>query len=374
MSSLERKGEGEEAMAENRHVTLAAVAKAAGVAKSTASHVFTGKRVVAPETAERVRHAAAAMGYTGPSPLGRALASGRTHLIAVVTHALLEDPDTDPLSLAILDGLQREFAEAGYGTVLIPPITDESSRVLAHTVLYDGVVSVRRMVGFEETDPYLASRKVPWIALDGYMNEETAVYMDDAKATEELARRVIAAGHERIGIAAYTFAVEERPDGLTTFEELYASAPNNVKRRLDGFVRAGVEPVGVFRCGSVNRASGAAAAEALLGLEEPPTCILTVADVHAAGVIDHARRRGLRVPEDLSVTGFDAVPIAGLDGDEICSVTQDGVQKGRIVARRLLAMLAAEAVRREGGTPSPLGEPEELELPLRWGTTVATRE
>ncbi len=358
-------------MAENRHVTLAAVAKAAGVAKSTASHVFTGKRTVAPETADRVRRAAAAMGYTGPSPLGRALASGRTHLIAVVTHALLEDPDTDPLSLAILDGLQREFAQAGYGIVLIPPITDDASRELAHAVLYDGVVSVRRMVGFEETDPYLASRKVPWIALDGYMNEETAVFMDDAAATEELARRVIAAGHERIAIAGYTFAIEERPDGMTTLEELHATAPENVKRRLDGFARAGVSPVAVFRCGSVNRASGSAAGEALLGLDEPPTCILTTADVHAAGVIDYARSAGLRVPEDLSVTGFDAVSLAGLEGAVVCTVVQDGVEKGRIVARRLLAMLEAESVRRHGGTPRALGEPEELSLPIRWGTTVA---
>ncbi|WNM23552.1 LacI family DNA-binding transcriptional regulator [Demequina capsici] len=355
-------------MAEHRHVTLAAVAKAAGVAKSTASHVFTGKRVVAPETAERVRHAAAAMGYTGPSALGRALASGRTQLIAVVTHALLEDPDTDPLSLAILDGLQREFAQAGYGTVLIPPITDDASRDLAHAVLYDGVVSVRRMVGFEETNPYLESRHVPWIALDGYMTEEAAVVMDDAKATEELARRVLEAGHERIAIAGYTFSVEELPDGLTTFDELYEAAPTNVRRRLDGFVRAGVEPVAVFRCGTVARSSGEAAARALLEMEEPPTCILTTADVHAAGIIDYARRVGLRIPEDLSVTGFDAVTLGGLGGIELCTVVQDGMQKGRIVARRLLRMLEAE---REGRGGLELGDPEELPLPVRWGDSVA---
>ncbi|WP_084127362.1 LacI family DNA-binding transcriptional regulator [Demequina sp. NBRC 110054] len=359
-------------MSDHRHVTLAAVAKAAGVAKSTASHVFTGKRVVAPETAERVRRAAEAMGYTGPSALGRALASGRTHLIAVVTHALLEDKDTDPLSLAILDGLQREFAAAGYGIVIIPPITDEASRELAHAVLYDAVVSVRRMVGFEETDPYLASRKVPWIALDGHMNEEGAVRMDDAAATEELARRVLAAGHTRIALAGYAFAVEERPDTLTTFDELYAIAPENVQRRLDGFIRAGVEPMAVFQCGSVTRASGEAAGEALLGLDEPPTCVLTTADIHAAGIIDYARRAGVRVPEDLSVTGFDAIPLPGFDHGELCTIVQDGVEKGRIVARRLLRELDVANAVRAGEEPEPLGEPEELPLPIRWGTTVAT--
>lgn len=358
-------------VAEHRNVTLAAVAAAAGVAKSTASHVFTGKRAVAPETADRVRRAAAALGYDGPSALGRALASGRTHLVAVMTYAVLEDPDTDPLSLGVLDGLQREFAHAGYGTVLLPPITDEASRTLAHSVLFDGVVSVRRLVGFEETDAYLASRHVPWIALDGAMTEESAVTMDDAAATEKLARLVLEAGHTRIAIAGYTFATHEDADGMVPLEQLLAEAPANVVRRIEGFLRAGVEPVAVYRCGAVTRESGQHAARALLDLPQPPTAILTTADIHAAGIVDVARERGLSVPRDLSLTGFDAVPLAGLGDLELATVEQNGRAKGEIVARRMLAMLDRELAERDGLEIEPMPAVEELPLPVHRGGTIA---
>ncbi len=73
----------------------------------------------------------------------------------------------------------------------------------------------------------------------------------------------------------------------------------------------------------------------------------------------------------MAVTGVDAVNHAGLEGLEVCAVVQDGVQKGRIVARRLLAMLEQTAAEREGRPVQRLGEPEELELPVRWGNTVA---
>uniref|UniRef100_UPI0025C0E125 LacI family DNA-binding transcriptional regulator n=1 Tax=Demequina sp. TaxID=2050685 RepID=UPI0025C0E125 len=178
-------------MSERRPVTLADVAKAAGVAKSTASYAFSDPNRLSPATTQRVLDAAKTLGYSGPSALGRALASGRTSVVAVVTRALLESPDTDPFALRVVDGISRELASRGYGVLLLPPITDDATRRLHAGAIYDAAITVRRIDGIEETDAMLARRGVTWVRLDGTPDEERAVTIDAVTPSAQLLRALV---------------------------------------------------------------------------------------------------------------------------------------------------------------------------------------
>lgn len=357
-------------MSERRPVTLADVAKAAGVAKSTASYAFSDPSKLSPATTQRVHEAAHELEYAGPSALGRALASGRTSVVAVVTRALVESPATDPFSLRVIDGISRELASLGYGVLLLPPITDAATRTLHAHAIYDAAITVRRIDGIEETDAMLARRGVPWVRLDGSPDEHKAVASDATAPMAELLRALLDWGHERIATVTLRPTVEDAPpfflDGPAAREMidgLPASVPERVPRaRLEAFARVGIAPSHVAACPIVTREHAYEAGKRLLSLPpgDRPTAIVCQADVYAWGVADAARELGLRVPEDVSITGFDGLTEGVFAELDLTSVVQDGTQKGRLVARWVVLACAGPDV------PAPFGLP----LKVRWGSST----
>jgi DNA-binding LacI/PurR family transcriptional regulator len=341
------------------HVTLADVARAAGVAKSTASHVFAGSSKVTVATAQKVREAAAELGYAGPSAMGRAFARGSSHVVAVMTAALLEDQDTDPFALEIIDGLQREFAHLGYAVVLLPPITDESMHSLADYVVFDAVVTVRRTDGVDETDEYLRNRGVPWLSLDAYNNEHLAVTSDDAVAVKEVIDHMRGLGHEKIAVVTLLHDPSRPHYEFVEFDEIYEASHLNIRRRLDGITLAGLTPHAILKIGMVDSDNGYVAGKALLDLDDPPTAVVCFADVHAAGIVRAAHERGMKVPDDLSVSGFDGLPLYRFADLKLTTVIQSGVAKGRASARYVAKVLAGEE-------PTP----EKLTLEFRVGNST----
>jgi len=358
-------------MRAGRPVTLADVAREAGVAKSTASYAFSDPNRLAAATTLRVREAAERLGYSGPSALGRALASGRTSVVAVVTRALLEAPDTDPHALQVIDGLSRELAALGYGVLLLPPITDEATHKLHAGAMYDAAVTVRRIDGIPETDVMLAQRGVPWVRLDGVPDDDKAVAMDSVTPLTQILRSLIDGGHARIAAVALRLSLEDRgmqivdgPASAALIKDLPSSVAQRVPRdRLEAFARVGIAPSHIVSCSIVTREDGHAAGRALLSLpvHERPTAIVCQADVYAWGVIDAARELGLRVPEDVSVTGFDGLVGGVFDELNLTTVMQDGSTKGRLVARWVT--LAST------GPDDP--PPFDLPATVRWGSSTA---
>lgn len=354
----------------HRAVTLADVARAAGVAKSTASYAFSDPSRLAPATTARVLQAALELGYQGPSALGRALASGRTHVVAVVTKALLLAPEEDPFALQTIDGLSRELHELGYGVLLLPPIVNENAARLHAAAIYDAVVSVRRLTHLQETDAVLATRGVPWIRLDSGSDEYRAISGQDDAATADLLRHLAGLGHKRIAAVSLPFEggdVEplmfEGADVRELLNTLVQRVTPHVPRsRLRGFMGAGIVPTRVAVAAHTTYEAGHAAGLALLSVpaDERPTAIVCQADVFAWGVIDAARELGLQVPDDLSVTGFDGLSGGVFDSLQLTTVVQDGVLKGRLVARWIVECLDME------DDPPPAVMP----LTVRYGKTT----
>ncbi len=357
-------------MNERRPVTLADVAKAAGVAKSTASYAFSDPSRLSPTTTQRVLDSAQDLGYSGPSALGRALASGRTRVVAVVTRALLESSDTDPFALRVVDGISRELASRGYGVLLLPPITDEGTQRLHAGAMYDAAITVRRVDGIAQTDAMLAQRGVPWVRLDGTPDEDKAVTADAISPSMQLLKALRDWGHTRIATVTLPLELDEvLPvvlDGTAAkrlVDGMPYSVPQRVARdRLEAFARMGMLPSHIAPCPIVTRERAYVAGKELLSLppEQRPTAIVCQADVYAWGVSDAARDLGLRIPEDVSITGFDGLTEGVFAQLDLTGVVQDGTLKGRLIARWVT--LACE------GPDAP--PPFDLPLTVRWGSSA----
>ncbi len=300
----------------SRTPTLADVATAAGVSLSTASLAFSGNKPVSAATRERVVAAAAALGYSGPNPLARNLRRGRSGVVGVAL-GQLTPAFRDPAALAMLDAISEVLGAAGLGLLLMSD--DQHARLPLDAVIYD-------ICGRETWAAYddLVARGVPLIVVEGpSWPGATHIDIDHRGGSAALAAHLHGLGHRRV--ATMTLAAShpqrEREVGL---REVFADA------------------VVVGACDTDVAAAQALAAAWFEGRRDV-TALVCQSDVQAAGVVLEARRRGIRVPQDLSVAGFDGVATPWLDL-ELTTVVQPLASKGRRTAEAALSRIEGTAV------------------------------
>ena len=173
------------------------------------------------------------------------------------------------------------------------------------------------------------------------------VGIDDESAARGVADHLLGLGHERFGVVA--FGLAETPFSGFADHRRQASATFRVSRaRLAGYAAAleaaglSWEEVPVYECRGSSRALGREAADVLLSIEPCPTAILCLSDQLALGAIEVALGRGLSVPEDLSVAGFDDVPGSATSTPPLTTVHQDHAAKGGLAGRLLVAQFRGE--------------------------------
>jgi LacI family transcriptional regulator len=286
---------------QGRRVTLQDVADRAGVSLTTASRVVgDGPRRVAPRLADRVRKAAADLGYTA-NLQARAVATGQSTLIGMVVHdiadpyfssiaaGLIEAADARQLLVCISSTSATEAAEREYvalmraqrarAVILIGSRTDDEA---GREALRAEIAAFTRSGGRA-------------VAVGQDLLGVDTILPENAAGAEALARAMVALGHRR-------FAVLAGPRGLLTARD-----------RLDGF-RAGLAawsvPLEEARVihGAFSRDGGYEAMSAILAADRPlPGCVFAVTDVMAMGALARLRAGGLRVPADIALAGFDDI-------------------------------------------------------------------
>jgi DNA-binding LacI/PurR family transcriptional regulator len=338
--------------------TLAAVASRAGVSPSTASLAFAGSPRVTPATRDRVLAAAAELGYAGPDPLAASLRRGRSGVIGVLINERLLYAFRDPVAVQLLDGITEVLGEHGVGLLLLAGDAGRPADAQLARIPLDAAIFAT--CGLED-DPALGllqARGVPVVGVEGPVAEGVVLIdIDDRAGTAELAAHLRDLGHQRVA----TVAMPLRLDGTR--------GPVDAARRAGVHFRdvrhriAGVEdvfgPVPVLETASNAVDEGEIAGRVLLDVpaDQRPTAVVAQSDVLAAGVLQAAAGLGLRVPDDVSVVGFDGADLPWLPG-ELTTVVQPTDAKGRAAARAAMALVAGE-------------RPADLVLPvaLRVGTT-----
>ena len=341
--------------------TLVAVARAAGVAPSTASLAFSGTGPVSDETRARVLAAAAELGYDGPDPRARSLRRGRSGVIGVVMDDRLSDAFRDPVNVLTLDGIAEVAGEAGASLLLVrSPLDDERGAGPLVDAPMDAVVLVGCNVRVDPAVAVLRRRGIPVVAIEADDIEGAVpIQLDNREGSRRAAAFLRDLGHESVTVVTLPLDASHHR-GPMSAERFAAGAAHTTMERLRG-VR-GVYPDAVaIEAGGSSVEEGRIAGDLLFGPGGTrPTAVVAQSDLLAVGVISAALEAGLRVPEDVSVVGFDGIRVDDslLHRSPIRQLTtlvQPFVQKGQAAARAALAML-------EGASPEGASFRSELRV------------
>lgn len=323
--------------------TLMDVARAAGVSRSSVSYVFSRPERVSDELRARVLAAAAELGYAGPDPAAATLRRGRAGTLGVLFTEALSYAFSDPAAVLFLKGIATagERADVGLTLLPVPPESGDAMAAVRGSII-DGVI----LYSPPEDHPAVAAltaRRLPVVRVDMDPAPGAAVVeIDDTGASRELAAHVLSRGHRRLAVLADRLSADGFRGPVDDARRRAAGFPT-ARRRLAGYDEAlresGVDPgtVPIYDCGGNTVEDGRAGANALLAAEPRPTAILAMTDQLARGTLAAAVERGLRVPEDLAVAGFDDLPEAATTDPPLTTVHQDSAAKGACAAELLLA-------------------------------------
>jgi len=334
--------------------TISDVARAAGVSKGLVSFALNDRPGVAPETRERILAIAADLGWV-PSMRARALSTDRAYALGLV---IARDPDIiagDPFFPAFISGLEQVLAPIGQSLVLSMVADEAAERAsyerLAENGRVDGVV----LTDLRQNDPRLeliAGLGLQAVTL-GFPDVDSpfgVVSLDDGPGIRSIVDHLAQLGHSRIAHVA--------------------GAPSwlHGKRRRDSFAAAlrdhGLVD-GLIVETDFSAPEGARATTELLAIAAPPTAIVYANDPMAVAGLGVAQRAGLRVPDDVSITGFDGSDVAEYMYPSLTTVSTSVTDWGRAAATLLLTAISGDDVVNVALEPGRLVIRESTSAPRR---------
>lgn len=310
---------------------------------STASVVFSGKTPVSDATRQRVLNAAAELGYTGPDPRAASLRRGRSGIVAVVVGSRLKDIFLDPVQRVMMDGLAEVVAPLGAGLLLLRVHTDVDNAPTLTTAPIDAAVLIGCDAPLRESLEIAHQRGLPIVVIEGDAGEGVPrILLDNREAQAAAAAHLRELGHTDVAIVTLGTGTEPRGAWITPATDITIEVTRD---RLLGARDIYPDAPALTTVGS-SIDEGLAAGRVLFAPDGPrPTAVIAQSDLLAAGVIRAAEEAGLRVPEEVSVTGFDGIAVDGLAAYELTTLVQSAAEKGRAAGEAVAAML-------EGRTPA----------------------
>lgn len=279
-------------------VTVRDVAAATGVSVSTVSRYLNGQLKVRPDVAKRIRAAVSALGYR-PHPVARRLATNSARTIGLLVPGI-----SNPFFARLAEEFETRAYDAGGYSVLLCDTKSLASRERDYTeLLANGLVDGIAYSGMNPRNDILAAAiedGLPVVLVDEDVEglpPVSRVFVENVEGASHATRYLLSLGHRRIAFLG-------GPAELMT-------ARNRMQGYRQALEAAGVAwEGGLVATGPYTDAFGFAAFTELWGLFERPTAVLAASDYQAAGVLRAARGLGVRVPEDVSVVGFDDMPFS----------------------------------------------------------------
>ena len=311
--------------------TLEMVGALAGVSRATVSRVVNGSGKVAPGAVAAVEAAIAQLDYV-PNRAARSLAGRRTNALALVMPEQTARVFADPFFASLIQGAMAHLAATDHTLTLLisSPAQAEKTRRFLLGGNVDGVLVVSHHSG-DATFSGLRDR-LPVVFAGRPLREDDrdapTVDVDNVGAARVATEHLIARGRTRIATVAGRQDMPAGIDRLRGFQEAMTAA--------------GLDPT-LVEVGDFSPASGADAMRALLARGEPIDGVFAASDRMAAGVYTALRERGLRVPEDVGVVGFDDDYLAESAVPPLTTVRQPNQEFGRAMAEVLLRLVAGEA-------------------------------
>lgn len=300
------------------------VARQAGVAQSTVSRALSGDPNVSELTRARVVAVARELNYS-PDLIARSLITRRANRVGVILSNI-----TNPFYPLLVEGLEREFTALGYSMLLFNE--RESAEPRDHMELFlgravDGFVFTSAELGFPLADR-LHAEEVPVVFLNRHIDDDRfdRVVSDNVAGGRRAGELLVELGHTRIAQISGPPETSTARDRDAGFQAALAELGKPLAEKLH-FAGPYAHETGFDSC------------RRLLALERPPTAVFCGNDVIALGAWDAAISAGLRIPDDISVIGFDDIPVTAWDSISLTTIRQPLAEMARISAEMLVERL-----------------------------------
>lgn len=308
-------------------VTLEMVAQMAGVSPSTVSRILNGTAVVSEVKKKSVDEAIKALGFV-PNPVARGLAGGRTFSIGVITQSI-----DSPYYGAALRGIEDQLDPTGYRPLFVSGHWDAAIEMRCIEVLrswrVDGIVILTGRLSDHALKT--CAKTLPVVVTGRSMRASGlfSLHFDNVEGGRLATQHLIDLGHQRI---AFISGEPEHPDAI---------------ERLDGY-RAALKAAGLawdpklVVPGKFHEASGLAAVEQLIDSRQRFSAIFAANDQMAAGAVLGLQQRMMRVPEHVSIVGFDDLPSSLYASPPLSTIHQPAYELGRLAASAMLQLLSGQ--------------------------------
>ncbi|MFW5985865.1 MAG: LacI family DNA-binding transcriptional regulator [Halanaerobiales bacterium] len=307
--------------------TIRDVAEKADVSIATVSRVLNDQISVSPDTRKKVQIAIKELDYQ-PNYLGRNLRRAETKMILVILQNI-----SNPFYSKVVRGIEEMGHRQEYNIMICNTDSDpERERTYLELLvnrLVDGVILMEPEIdGFELSQ---ISKNYPVVQCCEYKEEldVSHVSIDNVAAGYTAVNHVLSLGHTRIGmISGYNrlLSAKQREEGY--------------KKALE---EAGIDyDPGLIKLGSYGYTGGLRAAKELLAMKDRPTAIFAISDITAIGAIKAIKEKGLKVPDDMAVVGFDNTSIASMYEPGLTTISQPRFDMGKIAMKVLLKLIKSE--------------------------------
>lgn len=306
--------------------TIYDVAKMASVSIATVSRVLNASSSVKEETRDRVLNAIDELGFV-PNAFAQNRARKEGGHIGIVTPFF-----TIPSITQRLNGIADKLVDTVYDFTIFP--VDSKRRLegyyaeLPYSNLVNGIIVLTLQTDEKSLDRF-KSRNIPVLLIEGHINGYSSIEIDDQYGGQLAAEHFIKKGHQRCAFIGNSHVPE--------------FTLNHEQDRFEGYRRVFNDhdlqlPEEYIKWPALHSSQQDLAINALLDLENPPTAVFTSTDEIALRVLKVAKQRGVRIPEDLAVIGFDDIEIA--DYLELTTISQSLFESGKLAAERLVSKIA----------------------------------
>jgi len=318
-----------------RRATMKDVAERANVSKSAVSLAFNDSKKLSESTLQKIMQAAADLGFA-QDPAARMLRTRRTNSLGLLLPQQIDKVLENPYYSLFLQGVGQTCQQEGFTLLLAPPLRGSMLKTIPYAAVDGFIVNGLEYDRGEVTA--LRQRDIPFVLVDSEWHEGVpSVEIDDSEGIAEIVEHLGSLGHRRFAFVAIETGVEGG----------YQNWRGPVLRRMEGAIR-GLATIGLTPDSEgvtvlevpCTRVGGSVAFKELWCSDDRPTAIVTFSDVIAYGVLDAAREAGVRVPEDVSVTGFDDLVDSSWTTPTLTTVRQPITTKGRLAAQYLVEAIA----------------------------------
>jgi LacI family transcriptional regulator/LacI family purine nucleotide synthesis repressor len=309
-------------------VSMKDIAAVCGVSVATVSKALNNHSDIGEETKARIRSAASELGYH-PNSSARALKTNRSYNLGVLYKEKSGSGLTHDYFSQILENFKSAAEQEGYDITFLSNsrVRKEKMSYLQHSI-YRGMDGVMIAVAdYNEPEVIeLLSSELPVVTIDYVFNGRISVNSNNIKGMEELLSYIYAMGHRKI---AYIYGDEAMVTTNRVSSYYRFLEKNNIPIREEYLQRGKYRDL--YIAGQITNR--------LLNLADPPTCIMYSDDFAAVGGMNAIKSRGLKVPDDISIAGFDGITIASQLEPRLTTYRQDTTEIGRKAAQKLINII-----------------------------------